>query len=65
MIQEITDEDGMLEDITIELASTVESVGSEDSGATVVSMDNSGDNTKRHHMSGPSDHVHLYRNSSP
>ena len=55
----------MLEDITIESDSTVESAGSEDSGATVVSMDNSGHKTKRHNMSGPSNHVHLDRNSSP
>ena len=55
----------MLEDITIESASTVESAVSVDSGATVVSMESSGENTKRHNMSGPSNHVHLYSNSSP
>ena len=41
-IQEITYEDGFLENITIESANTVESVGSGDSGATVVAMDTSG-----------------------
>ena len=41
-IQEITYEYGFLEDITIESASTVESVGSGNSGATVVAMDTSG-----------------------
>ena len=38
VIQEITDEDGMLEDITIESASIVESLGSGDSGETVVAI---------------------------
>ena len=42
VIQEITYEDGMLEDITIESASTVESVGSGDSGTTVAAMETSG-----------------------
>ena len=57
-IQEITDEDGMLEYITIESASTVKRVGSGDSGATVVAMDTLGHNTKCHYMGGPSSHVH-------
>ena len=38
LIQEITDEYGILEDITIESASTMESVGSGDSGETVAAM---------------------------
>ena len=53
----------MLEDITIGSYSTVESVGSVDSGKTVVTMDTSCHNTKRHHMVGSSAHVHLYHNS--
>ena len=64
-IQEITDEYGILDDITIESASTMGSVGSGDSGETVVAMENSGNKTKCHHMGGPSSHVHLYHNSSP
>ena len=63
MKQEITDEDGMLEDITFESASTVESVGSGDSGEIIVEMDTSCHKTKRHHTGGPSAHVHLYHNS--
>ena len=55
----------MPEDITIESTSTVESVGSGDSGATVVAVDTSGHKTKRHHMGGPSAHVQLDHNSSP
>ena len=54
----------MLEDITIESASTVESVGSGDSGIIVVSMDISGHKTKRNYMGGTSDHVHLDHNSA-
>ena len=57
-IQEITDEDGMLEDITIEPASAVKIVGSGDSGVTVVKIDTSGHKTKCHHTGGPSSHVH-------
>ena len=65
MIQEITYEDGMLEDITIESDSIVENVGSVDSGATVVEMDISVHKIKRNNMGGPSAHVHLYHNLSP
>ena len=61
-IQEITYEDGFLENITIESANTVESVGSGDSGATVVAMDNSGHKTKCHHMVGISTHMHSGNN---
>ena len=42
----------------------MERVGSEYSGATVVEMDTTGHNTKRHHMGEPSAHVHLNHNSS-
>ena len=55
----------MLEDITVESSRTVESVGSGDSGATVVSMDTSGHKNKSHHMGGPSSRVHLDHKSSP
>ena len=65
MIQEITDENGMLEDITIESDSTVESVESGYSGATVVEMDTSGHKSRRHYMGGTSTHVNLYHNYSP
>ena len=65
MIQEINDEDGMLKDITIESASTLESVGLGDSGATVVATDTSGYKTRCHHMRGPSAHVNLDHKSSP
>ena len=65
VIHEITDEYGMLEDITIESASTLESVVSGDIGATVAEIDISGHNTKCRHMGGPSAHMHLYHNSSP
>ena len=63
MIQETSDEYGMLEDFTIEYAGTVESAGSGDSGVTVVEMDTSGNKTKRHHMDGPYAHVNLDHNS--
>ena len=63
VIQGITDVYCMLEDITIESDSTVESVGSGDIDTTVEAMDTSGHNTKCHHMGGPSSHVHLYHNS--
>ena len=65
MIKEINDEYGMIEDITIESTSIAESVGSGDIDATVVEMDTSGHNTKRHRMGGPYDHVDLDHNSSP
>ena len=65
MIHEITDEDGILEDITIESYITVEIVGSVYSGATVPAMENSGHKTKRHNIGGNSDHVHVYHNSPP
>ena len=55
----------MLEDMTIESASTVESVESVYSGATVVEMNTLGHKTKRHHMGGTSTHVHVYHNYSP
>ena len=58
VIQETTDADRMLEDITIESSSTVESVGSGDSGTTVLEMDISGHKTNCHHMGGTSAHVH-------
>ena len=54
----------MLADITIESASTVENAGSWDSGTEVVEMENLGYKTKRHHMGGPSSHVHLDHNYS-
>ena len=59
------DEDSMLEYITIESDSTVESAGSGYSGAKVVVTDTSGLKTKRHHIGGTSAHVHLDHNSSP
>ena len=62
VIQEIIDEYGMLKDITIESAITVESVGSGDIGEIGVEMDTSGHNTNRNHMSGPYAHVHLDHN---
>ena len=65
LIQEITDEYGMLEDFTIESASTVESVGSGDSGATVVEMDTLGHKNNSHNMGWPSVHFHLDHNSLP
>ena len=65
VIQEITDEDGMLEDIKIEAVSTVESIGSGYIGATVVGMDTSGNNTNHHNMGGPSAHMNLDHNYSP
>ena len=42
----------------------MERVGSEYNGGTVVEMDTTGHNTKRHHMGEPSAHVHLNHNSS-
>ena len=63
VIQEITDEDDMLEDITIEPDSTVESLGSEDIGVPVVENETSGNKTNSNHMVGPSSHVHLDHNS--
>ena len=65
VIHEITDEDGMLKYINVKPAINVESVGSGDSGAIVLAIDTSGQNTKRHHMVGPSAHVHLDHNPSP
>ena len=65
VIQEITDEDGMLEDITIESASTVGSVVSGDIGAAVAAMENSGHRTNCNHMGGTYAYMHLYHNSSP
>ena len=62
-IQEITDKDGIIEYITIESDSTVESVGSGYSGATVVKMDTSGHKTNCHHMGGISTCVNLDHNS--
>ena len=63
-IQEKTNEDSVLKDITIESDSNVVSVGSGDSSTTVATMDTSFHNTKCHHMGGTSAHVHLYHNSS-
>ena len=65
VIQEITDEDGIIEDIAIESASTVESVLSGDSGATVVTMETLGHKTNIHHMDGNYARVYLYHNSLP
>ena len=65
MIQEITDEDVMSEDMTVESASTAEITISVNSGATVVEMETSGHKIKHHHMDGPFANVHLYNNSSP
>ena len=65
MIQEITDEDGMREYITIESSSTVEIVVSGDSGATVAAMVTTGHKTKRNRMVGTSAYVILDHNSSP
>ena len=64
MIQEIADEDGMLEYITVELDSTLESVGSGDSGAIVEPMETTGHKAKCHHMGGNSANVHLVHNFS-
>ena len=65
VIKEIADEEGMLEDITVESASTVESVGSGDSGAIVVPMETSGHKAKCNHMGGTYAHLQLFHNSSP
>ena len=65
VIQEIIDEYDILEDITIESASTVDSVGSRYMSATVVTMDTLGHNTKSHHIGGPSAHVNLDNYSLP